>query len=75
VFLKGQPVARAEGGAGIGRSPRLQPASQLIPVTRRIYGANVSAIITQKAEGYDNGIRAYHFALGAITWIASPYFF
>jgi len=28
VFLKGQPVARAEGGAGIGRSPRLQPATK-----------------------------------------------
>jgi hypothetical protein len=27
-FLKGQPVARAEGGAGIGRSPRLQPATK-----------------------------------------------
>jgi hypothetical protein len=46
-----------------------------VPVTRRIYGANVSAIITQRAEGYDNGIRAYHFTLGAITWIASPYLF
>lgn len=29
-------------------------------------------IITGVAESYDNGMRAYYFALGALTWIISP---
>lgn len=27
------------------------------------------------AESYDNGMRAYYFALGAVTWVVSPVVF
>ncbi len=48
------------------------PAKPVEPVVRSHYASNVAAVITQGAEAYDNGIRAYHFALGAVTWIAGP---
>jgi uncharacterized membrane protein len=30
-------------------------------------------IITELAASYDSGMRAYYFALAAVTWIASPF--
>ena len=32
-------------------------------------------IITGTAQSYDNGMRAYYFALGAVTWVVSPIVF
>ena len=48
------------------------PAKPVEPVVRSHYASNVAAVITQGAQAYDNGIRAYHFALGAVTWIVGP---
>ena len=32
-------------------------------------------IITQVAAAYDQGMRAYYFAIGAVTWIVHPLLF
>ena len=48
------------------------PPKPVEPVVRSNYASNVAAVITQGAQAYDNGIRAYHFALGGVTCIAGP---
>ncbi len=35
----------------------------------------MGSIITGVAESYDSGMRAYFFALGAVTWIVRPVVF
>jgi uncharacterized membrane protein len=48
------------------------PPKPVEPSVRQQYSEDVAAVITQGAEGYDNGIRAYHFALAAVSWIVGP---
>lgn len=52
----------------IGAAPP-KPVEQSV---RQQYSEEVAAVITQGADGYDNGIRAYHFALAAVSWIMGP---
>ena len=55
----------------IGAAPS-PPVAQKI---RERLAASMGDIITQVAASYDNGVRSYYFALGAVTWIASPILF
>src|SRR5450759_2801 len=70
-FSRDSPLLAQKGARYRPRAARAA-GKPVDPETRRVYGENVGAIITQRAEGYDNGISAYHSALGAITRIASP---
>ncbi len=36
---------------------------------------SMGSIITGVAESYDNGMRSYYFAFGAVTWVVSPVLF
>jgi uncharacterized membrane protein len=48
------------------------PPRPVDPMVKGRYAEAVATVITQGAEGYDNGIRAYHFALAAVGWIVGP---
>jgi len=49
------------------------PPKPVDPALKRRYAQDVATVITSGAEGYDNGIRAYHFALAAVGWIIGPF--
>jgi uncharacterized membrane protein len=51
------------------------PASSLDAKQRRHLATSMGNIITGVAESYDNGMRAYYFALGAVTWVIGPVLF
>ena len=51
------------------------PSPPLEPALRERIATSMASIITSVAGSYDNGMRAYYFALGAVTWIASPVLF
>jgi uncharacterized membrane protein len=59
------------GAVMIGAAP--SPPLEL--ALRERIANSMASIITSVAASYDNGMRAYYFALGAITWIASPVLF
>jgi uncharacterized membrane protein len=50
-------------------------AASLDVELRRRLAVSMGNIITGVATSYDSGMRAYYFALGAITWIISPVLF
>lgn len=56
----------------MGAAP--QSASLDIELRQRL-AVSMGSIITGVATSYDNGMRAYYFALGGITWIISPILF
>ncbi len=49
--------------------------SSMDPDLRNRLATSMGNIITGVAESYDNGMRAYYFALGAVTWVVSPVVF
>ncbi len=51
------------------------PPPPVAPELRARLAASMGNIVTQVAASYDSGMRAYYFALGAITWIAGPILF
>lgn len=51
------------------------PASSMNADLRNRLATSMGNIITGVAESYDNGLRAYFFALGTVTWIVSPVVF
>lgn len=51
------------------------PAPPIDEKLRERLATNMAGIITQVAGSYDQGMRAYYFALGAVTWIVSPILF
>jgi len=50
------------------------PPSTDRALLRRI-AVSMGNIMTGTAQSYDNGMRAYYFALGAVTWVVSPVVF
>ncbi len=50
-------------------------AASMGPALRNRLATSMGNIITGVAESYDSGVRAYYFALGAVTWIVSPVLF
>lgn len=50
-------------------------ASALDAELRDRLATSMGNIITGVAESYDNGMRAYFFALGGVTWVVSPVVF
>jgi uncharacterized membrane protein len=48
------------------------PAGSMNPDLRNRLATSMANIITGVAGSYDNGMRAYFFALGAATWLISP---
>ena len=56
----------------MGAAPR---ADTMGAELRARLAANMGNIITGVAASYDSGMRAYYFALGALTWVVSPILF
>jgi len=51
------------------------PAVSTDSELRNRLAVSMGNIITGVAESYDSGMRAYYFALSAVTWIVSPVLF
>jgi uncharacterized membrane protein len=51
------------------------PAPPIAPALRERLAESMAKIITSVAQSYDNGMRAYYFALGAVTWFVHPLLF
>jgi uncharacterized membrane protein len=51
------------------------PAASMGAELRERLAISMGNIITGVAESADNGMRAYYFALGAVTWVVSPVLF
>ena len=56
----------------MGAAPR---ADSMGVELRARLAASMGNIITGVAASYDSGMRAYYFALGALTWVVSPVLF
>jgi uncharacterized membrane protein len=56
----------------MGAAPR---ADSMNAELRARLAASMGNIITGVATSYDSGMRAYYFALGALTWVVSPVLF
>ena len=56
----------------IGAAPRAEAIG--VELRARL-AVSMGNIITGVAASYDNGMRAYYFALGALTWVVSPVLF
>lgn len=56
----------------MGAAPR---ADAMGVELRARLAASMGNIITGVAASYDSGMRAYYFALGALTWVVSPVLF
>lgn len=51
------------------------PPPPIEPKLRERLAVSMGNIITQVARSYDAGMRSYYFAIGAVSWIASPVLF
>ncbi len=51
------------------------PSPPMDAVLMQRIAISMGNIITGVAQSYDNGMRAYYFALGAVTWVVSPIVF
>jgi uncharacterized membrane protein len=51
------------------------PPSTIGPELHKRLATSMGNIITGVAESYDNGMRSYYFAFGAVTWLVSPVLF
>jgi uncharacterized membrane protein len=51
------------------------PPSTIDPELLKRLSTSMGNIITGVAESYDNGMRSYYFAFGAVTWVVSPVLF
>jgi uncharacterized membrane protein len=51
------------------------PPAAIDPDLLKQLSSSMGSIITGVAESYDNGMRSYYFALGAVTWVVSPLVF
>lgn len=51
------------------------PSSDVPPEPRERAAAHLATLLTLAVTSFNGGLRAYYFALAALTWLAGPIFF